>query len=89
VSCYRTATWWPGRSVSIYLGNTPDDRLLAVLSFGFDHGFSQLSTAFAVGAGVARLYHLLPQEVLRPLERERITGLAAVPPIWVQLAEVR
>ena len=77
------------RSVSSYLGNTPDDRLLAVLSFSFDYGFSQLSTAFAVGASVVLLDYLLPQEVLLTLDRERITGFAAVPPIWIQLADLR
>jgi acyl-CoA ligase (AMP-forming) (exosortase A-associated) len=77
------------RSVSSYLGNTPDDRLLAVLSFSFDYGFSQLSTAFAVGASVVLLDYLMPQEVMLTLERECITGLAAVPPIWFQLAELR
>jgi len=77
------------RSVSSYLGNTPDDRLLAVLSLSFDYGFSQISTAFAVGASVVLLDYMLPQEVLLTLERERITGLAAVPPIWIQLAELR
>jgi len=77
------------RTVASYLGNTPDYRLLAILSFGFDYGFSQLSTAFAVGASVVLLDYLLPQEVLLTLERERITGLAAVPPIWIQLAELR
>ena len=76
-------------SVSSYLGNTPDDRLLAVLSFSFDYGFSQLSTAFAVGASVVLLDYLLPQEVLLTLDRERITGFAAVPPIWIQLADLR
>jgi acyl-CoA ligase (AMP-forming) (exosortase A-associated) len=77
------------RSVSSYLGNTPDDRLLAVLSFSFDYGFSQLSTTFAVGASVVLLDYMLPQEVMLTLERERITGLAAVPPIWIQLADLR
>jgi acyl-CoA ligase (AMP-forming) (exosortase A-associated) len=76
------------RSVSTYLGNTHEDRILAVLSFSFDYGFSQLSTAFAVGASVVLLDYLLPQEVMLTLERERITGLAAVPPIWIQLADL-
>ena len=35
------------------------------------------------------LDYLLPQEVLLTLDRERITGLAAVPPIWIQLADLR
>ena len=76
------------RSVANYLGNTPQDRLLALLSFRCDYGFSQLSTAFTVGASVVLLDYLLPQEVMLMLERERITGLAAVPPIWIQLAEL-
>jgi len=77
------------RSVSSYLANTPDDRILALLTFSFDYGFSQLSTAFNVGASVVLLDYLLPQEVLNLLERERITGLAAVPPVWIQLAELK
>ena len=76
------------RSVSSYLRNTHEDRILAVLSFSFDYGFSQLTTAFAVGASVVLLDYLLPQEVMLTIERERITGLAAVPPIWIQLAEL-
>jgi acyl-CoA ligase (AMP-forming) (exosortase A-associated) len=75
-------------SVASYLGNRPDDRLLAVLPFSFDYGFSQLSTAFAVGASVVLLEYLLPRDVLRAMERERVTGLAGVPPLWLQLAEL-
>jgi acyl-CoA ligase (AMP-forming) (exosortase A-associated) len=75
-------------SVAHYLENRPDDRLLAVLPFSFDYGFSQLSTAFSVGASVALLDYLLPRDVLRALERERITGLAGVPPLWLQLVDL-
>ncbi len=73
-------------SVSTYLGNTPDDRILAVLPLSFDYGMSQLTTAFLVGATAVLHNYLLPQDVLRALVRERITGLAAVPPLWIQLA---
>ena len=75
-------------SVASYLENRADDRLLAVLPFSFDYGFSQLSTAFSVGASVVLLEYLLPRDVIRALERERITGLAGVPPLWLQLAEL-
>lgn len=75
-------------SVASYLGNTPQDRLLAVLPFSFDYGFSQLSTAFSVGATVVLLDYLLPRDVLRALEKEHITGLAGVPPLWIQLADL-
>lgn len=74
------------RSVSTYLENGADDRILAVLPLSFDYGLSQLTTAFLVGATVVLHNHLLPQDVIRALARERITGLAAVPPLWIQLA---
>lgn len=73
-------------SVSTYLRNTPEDRILAVLPLSFDYGMSQLTTAFLVGATAVLHNYLLPQDVLRALVRERITGLAAVPPLWIQLA---
>jgi acyl-CoA ligase (AMP-forming) (exosortase A-associated) len=73
-------------SVASYLGNRPDDSLLAVLPLSFDYGFSQLSTAFHSGARVVLLNYLLPADVLRAAQKERITGLAGVPPLWIQLA---
>jgi acyl-CoA ligase (AMP-forming) (exosortase A-associated) len=74
------------RSVSSYLENTVDDRILAVLPLSFDYGLSQLTTAFLSGAAAVLHNYLLPQDVVRALVRERITGLAAVPPLWIQLA---
>ncbi len=73
-------------SVAGYLGNTPDDRILAVLPLSFDYGLSQLTTAFKSGATVVLLNHLLPRDIVIAIARERITGLAAVPPLWAQLA---
>lgn len=75
-------------SVSEYLGNVPEDRLLAVLPFSFDYGFSQMSTAFRVGATVVLMDYLLPRDVIAATARERITGLAGVPPLWSQLADL-
>jgi len=75
-------------SVAQYLGNNADDRLLAVLPFSFDYGFSQLTTAFHVGACVVLMDYLFPRDALNLVVRERITGLAAVPPVWIQLAEL-
>lgn len=73
-------------SVASYLGNTPDDRLLAVLPLSFDYGLSQLTTAFLSGACAVLINHLLPRDVLVAVAAERITGLAGVPPLWIQLA---
>jgi acyl-CoA ligase (AMP-forming) (exosortase A-associated) len=75
-------------SVSQYLCNTPDDRILSVLPLSFDYGLSQLTTAFRVGACAVLMNYLLPRDVIRAVEREQITGLAAVPPLWVQLAQL-
>jgi acyl-CoA ligase (AMP-forming) (exosortase A-associated) len=77
------------QSVAHYLENRPDDVLLAALPLSFDAGFSQLTTAFAVGARVALLNYLLPRDVLKAMESERVTGLTAVPPLWIQLAQLK
>jgi acyl-CoA ligase (AMP-forming) (exosortase A-associated) len=74
------------KSVASYLGNHPGDTLLAALPLSFDAGFSQLTTAFHSGARVVLLNYLLPRDVLKAMERERVTGLTAVPPLYIQLA---
>ncbi len=75
-------------SVASYLGNRPEDRILAVLPLSFDAGLSQLTTAFAVGASVVLMDYLLPRDVIRAVVRYGITGLAAVPPLWNQLKDL-
>jgi len=76
-------------SVADYLGNTPEDRLLAVLPFSFDYGFSQLTTAFLTRASVSLIDHLFAKDVVLAVQKDRITGLAAVPPLWIQLADLQ
>jgi acyl-CoA ligase (AMP-forming) (exosortase A-associated) len=74
------------KSVASYLGNTADDTLIAALPLSFDAGFSQLTTAFHTGARVVLLNYLLPRDVLATMARERVTGITAVPPLYIQLA---
>ena len=74
------------KSVASYLGNRPTDTLLAALPLSFDAGFSQLTTAFHAGARVVLLNHLLPRDVIKAMDREKVTGLTAVPPLYMQLA---
>ena len=74
------------RSVAQYLDNHADDTLLAALPLSFDAGFSQLTTAFHSGARAVLIDYLLPRDVLNAVVRERVTGLTAVPPLWIQLA---
>jgi len=73
------------KSVTSYLENHADDTLLAALPLSFDAGFSQLTTAFHAGARVVLLNYLLPRDVLKAIEQERVTGLTAVPPLYIQL----
>jgi acyl-CoA ligase (AMP-forming) (exosortase A-associated) len=76
------------KSVASYLGNTANDRILAVLPFSFDAGLSQMTTAFHKGASVVLMDYLLPRDVIRAVVKYGITGLAAVPPLWNQLADL-
>ncbi|ODV12730.1 MAG: acyl-CoA ligase (AMP-forming), exosortase A system-associated [Rubrivivax sp. SCN 70-15] len=76
------------KSVASYLDNGPQDTLLAALPLSFDAGFSQLTTAFHAGARVVLLNYLLPRDVLKAMERERVTGLTAVPPLYIQLSQL-
>ena len=73
-------------SVSRYLGNDEDDCILAILPLSFDAGFSQLTTAFAVGAHVVLMNYLVAKDVVRLCMKHRVTGLTCVPPLWHQLA---
>ncbi len=76
------------RSVAQYLENHEGDRILSALPLSFDAGFSQLTTAFHAGAGVTLINYLVPRDIITAVERERITGLTAVPPLWIQLAQL-
>ncbi|MRX28011.1 acyl-CoA ligase (AMP-forming), exosortase A system-associated [Kangiella sp. HZ709] len=76
------------QSVSSYLKNTSDDIILAVLPLSFDYGLSQITTSLLVGATVILMEYLLPRDVIRQVEKHHVTGLAAVPPLWFQLAQL-
>lgn len=76
------------KSVASYLDNGPGDTLLAALPLSFDAGFSQLTTAFHAGARVVLLNYLLPRDVLKAMQREQVTGLTAVPPLYIQLSQL-
>ena len=77
------------KSVASYLDNRAADTILSALPLSFDAGFSQLTTAFHVGARVVLLNYLVPRDVLTALTKEAVTGLTAVPPLWIQLAQLQ
>jgi acyl-CoA ligase (AMP-forming) (exosortase A-associated) len=76
------------RSVAEYLAIVPADRILSVLPLSFDYGLSQLTCAFLAGASAVLINHLFARDVVQAVVAEGITGLAAVPPLWNQLARL-
>jgi len=77
------------QSVVQYLENHEGDRILSALPLSFDAGFSQLTTAFHACGSVTLINYLLPRDIISAVEREQITGLTAVPPLWIQLAQLK
>lgn len=73
------------RSVAEYLGNTDSDRLISILPFSFDYGLNQLNTMFLVGGTVVLQSVIMPAEIVRTIQRECVTAMAAVPPLWIQM----
>lgn len=59
-----------------------------MLPFSFDYGLNQLTTCLLQGACCVLLDYLLPKDVINALENQQITGLAAVPALWAQLANL-
>ncbi len=76
------------RSVAAYLELTPHERVLAVLPLSFDYGLNQLTSTFCAGGCVVLINHLFPRDVVKAVADEAITGLAAVPPLWMQLTQL-
>lgn len=74
-------------SVAQYLKLAADDRTICVLPLSFDYGQNQLLSTWAAGGCAVPLDYLTPRDVMKACARERITTLAAVPPLWVQLVE--
>ncbi len=73
--------------VSEYLKMTENDRLLSILTFGFDYGLNQLTTSFLNCAQLILFDYLFPRDILRAVEKYEVTGLAAVATTWIQLLQ--
>ncbi|MCC2975599.1 acyl-CoA ligase (AMP-forming), exosortase A system-associated [Sphingomonas sp. PL-96] len=79
--------WLGAISVAHYLHLAPTDRVLGVLPLSFDYGQNQLFSTWAAGGCVVPLDYLTPRDVVKAVDREGITSLAGVPPLWTQLLE--
>lgn len=84
------ANLWAGmRAVTSYLGIRSDDRIASLLPFSFDYGCNQLLCAVGTGATLVVKRSQVPQQIIGTLRRERVTVLAAVPPLWLRLLQVQ
>ena len=75
-------------AVVSYLGLSSDDRVASLLPFSFVYGIGQLLCAVGAGAALVVERSPLPQQMLETVRAERVTVLAAVPPLWVRLLRV-
>jgi len=83
------ANLWAGvQIVAGYLGLQSDDRIASLLPFSFVYGFNQLCTSLYTGATLVVEQSTLAQEIVATLRREKVTVVAAVPPLWQQLLSV-
>jgi amino acid adenylation domain-containing protein len=75
--------------VAEYLRLSERDVLISLLPFSFDYGLNQLLTALLVGATLVIQRSLFPADICATLEREKVTGMAGVPTLWLQLTDDR
>ena len=75
-------------AVTSYLGIVPTDRIAALLPFSFVYGMSQVLCAMATGACLIVDRSPLASRLVSELRAQRVTVLAAVPPLWLQLLGV-
>lgn len=75
------------RCVTTYLGNTSDDVVLSVLPFSFDYGLNQYMGSCLLGGTLVLQRVAMASEIARVAQERGCTGLALVPPAWVDLVD--
>lgn len=73
--------------VTSYLQNKHDDRLLGVLPLSFDAGLNQVTCSAYLGMTYVMKSFRFPGELVKELLREKITGFAGIPTIWLLLLQ--
>jgi acyl-coenzyme A synthetase/AMP-(fatty) acid ligase len=76
------------KTVAQFLEITENDRLLSILTFGFDYGLNQLTTVFLKRAQIVLMEYLFPREIITHVQKYQITGMANVATAWIQLAQL-
>ena len=75
------------KTVSEFLKISEQDRLLSILTFGFDYGLNQLTTCFLQRAQIVLLDYLFPKDIISTAKKFRVTGIGAVATTWIQLVQ--
>lgn len=75
------------RAVVCYLGITRGDRIASLLPLSFVYGMSQVLCAASSGATLVVERSPLPQQIAATIAAERVTVVAAVPPLWLRLLD--
>lgn len=75
-------------TVSSYLGLRADDRIAGLLPLGSVYGLNQLLCCIAVGGTLVVERSAFATDIVATLDREGVTVLAGVPPLWLQLLAV-
>jgi len=89
VVCGHNNVVFASGSIVTYLENVPDDIVINVLPFSFDYGLYQLLMVFRFGGTlVIENAFGYPAAILRTIERERVTGLPAVPTLVAMLLKL-
>ncbi len=78
------------RSISRYIGNTPDDVILNVLPLSFDYGLYQVLMAFLFGGTVVlEPSFAYPVRILQLIQNEGITGFPVLPTVCAILERLQ
>lgn len=75
--------------VTEYLKMSEEDTVLALLPFSFDYGLNQIINTFLVSGTLVIKYPYLIYEIPRIIRDEKITGIAGIPTIWINLLNQR
>ena len=75
--------------IADYLRLTGEDILISLLPFSFDYGLNQLLGAVLVRGTLVVQRLVFPADICNALVKEKVTGMAAVPMLWQQLAHSR
>lgn len=77
-------------SITQYLENVPEDRIISVLPLSFDYGLYQLLMSVKVGATlILEKSFAYPYKVVERIAEENVTGFPGVPTIFAVLLRMK